>query len=236
MAINVLIPASRGISLALARKVFISTSSPLFLSHRNDFDVKDITADNQERIHLINVDVCDEETIREAAYKLKDFLTAGKTVDNLIISPGILTPERRLEEIDYQNVLDSFKINVIGPMFVLKHFGPLLSSTSKTTIFAARVGSVSENRLGGWFSYRSSKAAVFQLVKSANLYYQQKHRGICIGYHPGTVKTGLSKGFWESKGIMEPDEAAAHAWDVIRSRSKEHGGKVWDWKGVAIPP
>ncbi|CAF1610044.1 unnamed protein product [Didymodactylos carnosus] len=242
MGFNLVAPSTRGISLALSKHILSKTTLPLLATHRSPiFEATTISsaATDISRIYLLKLDFHNEESIRNAAAKAHDILLDNHKIENMIISPGILYPERKLEDLDYGQVLETFKTNIIGPMFMLKHFTPLLSPTSKTMIFAARVGSVSDNRLGGWFSYRTSKAAVFQLVKTFNVYLRQKKLGFCIGYHPGTVKTDLSKDFWNSsKGIMKDvDEAAACAWEVLNGRTeREHSGRVFDWKGEEILP
>lgn len=109
---------------------------------------------------------------------------------------------------------------------------------------SARVGSVSDNKSGGWYSYRSSKAAVNSLTKSFDhqLFSRSGGKAICVGYHPGTVKTDLSKGFWESsvksgrKFWESPEEAAGNMAGVVAALEESQRGRIWDWKGEEILP
>lgn len=108
---------------------------------------------------------------------------------------------------------------------------------------SARVGSISDNSLGGWYSYRASKAALNQATKTFDVYLRQKGgRAMCVGMHPGTVRTGLGGGeFWEGvrrqgKVLLETGEAAERVVGVVRRLSGEQGGRCWDWKGEEIPP
>lgn len=106
---------------------------------------------------------------------------------------------------------------------------------------SARVGSVSDNKSGGWYSYRSSKAAVNSLTKSFDHQLMSRSGGkaMCVGYHPGTVKTDLSRGFWESMAndkIWEPEEAVGYMARVIGGLAEGQRGRVWDWKGEEVLP
>lgn len=106
---------------------------------------------------------------------------------------------------------------------------------------SARVGSTSDNALGGWYSYRASKAAVNSLTKTFDHFLKTRHgdNALAISYHPGTVKTGLSKEFWggvkEGK-LFSPDFAVEKMWEVMMAKGIESRGRCWDWRGVEILP
>lgn len=106
---------------------------------------------------------------------------------------------------------------------------------------SARVGSISDNRLGGWYSYRASKAGVNQITKTFDNHLRIKSddKAIAIALHPGTVKTGLSHEFWgnvQEDKLFSAEFSAEKLLDVIRSRRLEDRGKCWDWKGEEVPP
>lgn len=138
---------------------------------------------------------------------------------------------------------------------LLKHFSQflprkstLLSRTNRDlpsqavwSTFSARVGSISDNKLGGWYSYRASKAAVNQITKTFDNHLKTAagENSIAIALHPGTVKTGLSKEFWNTtkpEKLFSADFAAEQLWNVIKSRNTEHRGRCYDWKGSEIAP
>lgn len=105
----------------------------------------------------------------------------------------------------------------------------------------ARVGSVSDNRLGGWFSYRASKAAVHSLTKTLDnqIWGRSGQKAMAVGYHPGTVKTELSKEFWRNvpRGqLQEPSVAVDSMAKVVTGLELEQRGRCWDWKGEEVPP
>lgn len=106
---------------------------------------------------------------------------------------------------------------------------------------SARVGSISDNSLGGWYSYRASKAGVNQLVKSLDIYLKNTagEKAMSVGLHPGTVKTGLSKEFWAStktEKLFEPDWVAGRLLDVVKTTGIEGRGRCWDWEGKEVMP
>jgi NAD(P)-dependent dehydrogenase (short-subunit alcohol dehydrogenase family) len=180
--------------------------------------------------------------------------------------PGILHVEKSPSKIDSANALESFKVNSLGPLLLMKHlsqFIPLKSSPEFPTIeassainspgplwlpshslyamMAARVGSISDNASGGWYSYRASKAAVFQLAKSFDLHLQAKsaQRAIAVALHPGTVHTDFTKEYWGSRVMLEPADAAEKLLEVLvglPSEAEGGRGRCWDWMGKEILP
>ena len=106
---------------------------------------------------------------------------------------------------------------------------------------SARVGSITDNRMGGWYSYRSSKAAVTQLAKTFDNYLSMNsgEKAMSIALHPGTVKTGLSEGFWDSvadEKLFSTGYSCEKLMEVVNSRTLDHRGRFYDWKSEEIPP
>ena len=106
---------------------------------------------------------------------------------------------------------------------------------------SARVGSIQDNRLGGWYSYRASKAAVNQLVRTFDNHLRTAaaEKAVAVGLHPGTVKTGLSREFWgnvKKEKLFEPEWVAERLIEVIKERGLEGRGRCWDWDGKEIVP
>ncbi|MCJ1311245.1 hypothetical protein MMC25_004916 [Agyrium rufum] len=176
--------------------------------------------------------------------------------------PGILNPEKSPAQIDYAKALETFKVNTLGTLLLVKHFSPFLprkivdlssslSSSSASSsalpasavfaLMSARVGSITDNAAGGWYSYRASKAGVAQLAKSLDIYLKNTsaEKAMCVALHPGTVKTGLSEDFWKTtpkEKLFEPEFAAESLLGVVRGLRMEDRGRVWDWEGKEIPP
>lgn len=170
------------------------------------------------------------------------------------ILPGLLFPEKSPQQIKYEDALLTFQTNTLGPMMMLKHFFPFLPrkstqldksqnlpSSAVWATMSARVGSISDNGLGGWYSYRASKAAVNQMTKTFDNYLKTSagDNAMAISLHPGTVKTGLSKEFWanvKEEKLFTGEFAAEKLVDVVNTRTTEQRGKCWDWKGEEIAP
>ena len=137
-------------------------------------------------------------------------------------------PERALREIDPAHMAHAFAVNAIGPALLMKHFCPLLPREGRAVFatLSARVGSIGDNRVGGWYSYRASKAALNQLVRTASIELRRRSReAICVALHPGTVETGLSAPFAKAGlDARAPDVAAGEILAVIAGLSAEGNG------------
>jgi NAD(P)-dependent dehydrogenase (short-subunit alcohol dehydrogenase family) len=192
------------------------------------------------------VDLRDEKSIADAALRLGE-------VDLVVVATGILHaaatgashrsmhPEKTWRAIDPEMMTESFIVNTIGPALVAKHVLPLFPPDRRAVFAAlsARVGSIGDNRLGGWYSYRASKAALNQIIRTLSIELAAKHPlAICVGLHPGTVATGLSQPFRgnvPAGRLTAPDEAAAKLLDVISGLSPGDTGSVFDTQGMRVP-
>ena len=188
----------------------------------------------------IPLDICHEGSIRAAADQVK---AGGMALRLIIVATGKLhgngmMPEKSLSMLDADAMLESLRVNTIGPALVLKHFLPLLPKRGRSVaaVLSARVGSIGDNRLGGWYSYRASKAAVNQIVKTASTELSRRARdAICVALHPGTVDTGLTRPFAKSGlDVQTPAQAAGRLLDVIAALTPSDSGSFFDHKGERI--
>lgn len=186
--------------------------------------------------HYINIE--DEYSIEKAACSINTKL------DLLIIATGILSdrdiaPEKSLRDISYSNFSKILSVNTIGPAIILKYFSPLLNRDKKSVIAAisARIGSISDNKLGGWYSYRASKTALNMVIKNASIELARKYKNtIIVGLHPGTVDTKLSRPFQNNvKNLFTPKYSAKQLLKVINNLDSVDSGKVFAWDGTNIP-
>ena len=146
-------------------------------------------------------------------------------------------PEKTLHAIDYDNMVNQFKVNAIGPALVLKNFEKFFPRTGKTVFasLSARVGSIGDNRLGGWISYRSSKAALNQIIKTASIELSRKYpECICVAIHPGTVKSKLTEKYIYRHDHVLPEEAASNIISVLNSLDCKDTGGFYDYAGRVI--
>ena len=186
------------------------------------------------------LDLLDEASIAAAA---ELFRAADPPIRLIIDATGFLhdagfSPERSLRELDPDHFARAFALNATGPALVMKHFLPLLPREGRSVFatLSARVGSISDNRLGGWHAYRASKAALNQILRSASIEMKRrKPQAICIALHPGTVATRLSAPFSKSGlDVRRPDEAAQDLLAVIAGLTPEDSGGFRDHKGLEI--
>lgn len=165
----------------------------------------------------------------------------------VLICTGALTladgtgPERSYRQLDGAAMAEAFRINTIGPALIAKHMLPLLPRDQRAVFGAlsARVGSISDNRLGGWHSYRASKAALNMLMRNFAIELARTHSQACVvALHPGTVDTGLSEPFQAklpAGQLTSPGQAAQHLLDVIDGLTPADSGRAFDWRGEEIP-
>ena len=165
-------------------------------------------------------------------------------LDLVIVATGLLhdeamKPEKTWRALDAGALARAFAVNAIGPALVAKHALDHLPRDGKAVFAAlsARVGSISDNRLGGWHAYRASKAALNMVVKTCAIELARRNRdAACVTLHPGTVDTALSAPFQSSRrdGLFTPDESAAHLLRVIDGLGGEDSGGLFAWDGQAI--
>ena len=187
------------------------------------------------------LDLTDEESIAQAARHVRGL---GAEVRLVIDATGFLhmdgfAPEKSWRDLEAAHMARVFTVNAIGPALLMKHFLPLLPR-QRRSVFAtlsARVGSIGDNRLGGWYSYRASKAALNQLVRTAAVELGRRQpAALCVALHPGTVATRLSAPFAKAGLDVQTAEQAAdgllHVIDSLRSGSS---GGFFDHRGEAVP-
>ena len=151
-----------------------------------------------------------------------------------------LKPEKRLEDIDPVALAEYFAINTIVPAIWLKHLLKVLpKSRAVIAFFSARVGSIEDNRLGGWYGYRASKSALNMVIKNAAIEYARRHKQVTLlAYHPGTVDTGLSKPFQANvplKKLFTPAFTAQCLVKQLQFAQAEHSPYYVDWDAQNIP-
>lgn len=148
-------------------------------------------------------------------------------------------PEKSWRELDPVRLTRSFALNAIGPALIMKHVLPRLPRSGKSVFatLSARVGSIGDNRLGGWYSYRASKAALNQLVRTAAVELARRSsQALCVALHPGTVATTLSAPFAATGLEVHPPQAAArHLLTVVDQLAADANGGFFDWRGQPVP-
>lgn len=210
--------------------------SDVYAFTRNDFDI------DESGLVKILLDDFNEDSVFQAANKFdNDFF------DKIIVSIGILhnedfMPEKRIEEISSDQFLEIIRINTLVPTLIARSFYKKLKKNDKSTLafLSARVGSITDNRSGGWYSYRASKAALNMVIKNLSIELRRYNKElVVIGLHPGTVDSRLSQPFQknlEDSKIFSADFSVLKLSSVIDSLDIDDSGKCIAWDGEDILP
>ena len=176
--------------------------------------------------------------------KILKFSESIEGTFNLIVNAtGVLQtteegPEKTINVVKQKSMIDMMTINAIGPALLLKNFSKKLDKT-KFSVFvnlSARVGSITDNRLGGWISYRSSKAALNQIIKTSSIEINRRNKNaICVGLHPGTVKTSFTEKFQNTTETISPDDSVRMMMNVVENLSVDDNGYCFAYDGKVIP-
>ncbi len=192
----------------------------------------------------IPIDLTREDSICEAAHWLKDreitpslvFVATG------LLHEGARGPEKSLRQLDADWLLKNFQVNAIGPALAAKYFLPLMEKKEpiRFAALSARVGSISDNRLGGWHGYRASKAALNMMIRNLSIEWSRKNeKSIIVALHPGTVDTELSVPFQANvppAKLFDPGRAARQLLTVLEALKPADSGKIFAWDGTEIAP
>lgn len=193
------------------------------------------------KVTPVAVDLLDEASI-VAALSGIERIDLAIVATGMLHAPGGLQPEKSWRALDKATLIESFTVNAVGPVLLAKHVLPLLPREGKAVFAAlsARVGSISYNHLGGWYGYRASKAALNQLIRTLSIELARvRPQAICVGLHPGTVDSALSRPFQGGVAagkLFTPATAAQHLLNVIDGLDPTHTGQLLAWDGSVIAP
>jgi NAD(P)-dependent dehydrogenase (short-subunit alcohol dehydrogenase family) len=163
--------------------------------------------------------------------------------DRVFVASGALeingaTPEKTIRHLSAQALMDQFAVNAVGPALILKQAHHLLprDRASVLAVLSARVGSIGDNRLGGWISYRAAKAAVNQIVHTAAIELARTHKqAVCVSLHPGTVQTEFTRKYVGRHPAVPAEDAARNLLNVMDALTPEQTGQFFDWAGKTVP-
>ena len=193
----------------------------------------------------IALDITDESSIESAAAQVSQATAHSGAALRLVLDAtgflhgGGFEPEKSWRQLDAAHMAHAFAVNAIGPALLMKHFLPLLPRSGRAVFasLSAKVGSIGDNRLGGWYSYRASKAALNQLVHTAAIELARRQpQAICVALHPGTVATRLSQPFSKSGlEVQTPAASAARLLATIDGLREADSGGFFNHRGEALP-
>jgi len=197
--------------------------------------------DLPDRVVWNGIDIMDEESVKAAAGMIEE------KIDIVLVAIGMLyddktQPEKSVRDINIENFEKIFAVNTIAPALMIKYFCPLLTRERRSVFSAlsARVGSISDNQIGGWYAYRASKAALNMLLKNASIEIGRRNKGASIiGLHPGTVDTHLSEPFQgnvpEGK-LFTAEYSTQKMLEVINTSQSDKTGRIFDYAGKEVLP
>ncbi|MEY8882319.1 SDR family NAD(P)-dependent oxidoreductase [Donghicola sp. XS_ASV15] len=183
------------------------------------------------------LDVTDEASVAEVLGRLEGPFDVVFNATGALEVDGA-APEKSVRQLDAKAMADQFAVNCIGPALVLKHAVRLLPKEGRSVlaVLSARVGSIGDNRLGGWHSYRAAKAAVNQIVRGAAIELGRTHKEhICVALHPGTVATEFTRKYLGRHPAVSPEDAAVRLVDVLEGLTVEQSGGFYDYAMKEIP-
>ncbi|MEM9582962.1 MAG: SDR family NAD(P)-dependent oxidoreductase [Pseudomonadota bacterium] len=182
-------------------------------------------------------DITDEASIQKILGQLEG------PFDTVFVATGALVidgyePEKTIKALTAKGLADQYQLNAVGPALILKHTLPLLPKDRRSVfaVLSARVGSIGDNQIGGWHSYRAAKAALNQLIHGASIELARTHKqAICVCLHPGTVETEFTAKYAGHHKTVSPIDAAQNLIGVMDSLTTEQTGQFFDYAGAQIP-
>ena len=243
----IVVGATRGIGLEFVRQLLKKDAiATLFATYRHSETATDLFAlqsANPERLRCIQMDITEEQTIISGLSALKENASELHLAINCV---GLLhnehqQPEKALRQLEANKLLNYFRVNSVGPALLAKNLMPFFKhkTPSRFATISAKVGSIGDNRLGGWYGYRASKAALNMLLKTAAIEYGRRSPNtVIVMLHPGTTDTDLSKPF--QRGVPEGKlfstaRTVSQLLDVLENVGPEDSGEFFSWDGSRLP-
>lgn len=241
--------ASRGIGLALVEELLtLPGVNKVYACCRHPEsaeNLKILSEKQADRLEIVKIELEDESTMQDFANRLKQEKQKLKLLINV---SGLLhdakkgiKPEKKIEDLELDAMRAIFEINTFSPFLLIKHLFPLFKHTEPSVIanISAKVGSISDNRLGGWYSYRASKAAQNMLTKNLSIELSRRSKNtIAVAIHPGTVDTLLSKPFQggvPAEKLFSVQRAARQIITKLLKLELDDNGKFFSWDGSELP-
>ncbi|MEM0979280.1 MAG: SDR family NAD(P)-dependent oxidoreductase [Cyanobacteria bacterium P01_H01_bin.58] len=240
-----IVGASQGIGLGFTRHLLSDNRvEQVYATYRNPATATDLLAlRDSPKLHCLRVDATDEADIAQAVLEIQTHSQSLDLVINCvgILHEGDLQPEKSLRQIETTQLLQYFQVNSIPTALLAKHLQPLLKKSDRSlfSTISAKIGSIEDNRLGGWYGYRASKAALNMLLKTISIEYSRKNPNtIVVALHPGTTDTKLSQPFQRNvppEKLFSVDRTVTQLLTVLYGLTQADSGKFYSWDGSQLP-
>jgi NAD(P)-dependent dehydrogenase (short-subunit alcohol dehydrogenase family) len=242
-----IVGASQGIGLGFVQKLLQDDRiAKIYATYRNPESASDLLAlvgENSDKLICLSLDITDELQITEVVQKIRVEVNKLHLVINCVglLHDGNLQPEKSLRQLNSENVLRYFQINSIGAVLLIKHLLPLFRHQERSVFacISAKLGSITDNQLGGWYGYRASKAALNMFMRTAAIEYSRSSpKTLVVTLHPGTTDTRLSRPF---QGNVSPEKlfsverSVTQLLAVIEQLQQRDSGQFFSWDGSQLP-
>ena len=244
---TLVVGASRGVGLAIAEALLArDDTAAVFATARapeRAGGLRRLADAHPGRVVPLALDVTDDASLEALPGRLRELVEGLDLVVHCagVLHAGELQPEKALAQCRRENLLRSFEVNSLGPLLTARAVLPLLPKDRPAAFAAlsAMVGSIGDNRLGGWYGYRASKAALNQFLRTLAIEAKRRHRQLrVLAIHPGTTDTGLSRPFQGNvpdDRLYTPAQSAERILAVIDGTTSEDSGGFFNWNGERIP-
>ncbi|MFN6481145.1 SDR family NAD(P)-dependent oxidoreductase [Nostoc sp. DedQUE07] len=242
-----IVGASQGIGLGFVKKLLPDrTIAKIYATSRQPKSASELIAlanEYPERLICLEMDITDELQIIEAVQKIHNQVNKLHLVVNCVglLHEDTLQPEKNLKQINSENLLRYFQINSIGAVLMAKHLLPLFRHGERSVFatISAKLGSIGDNQLGGWYGYRASKAALNMLMRTAAIEYKRScPKALIITLHPGTTDTRLSRPFQRNvpaEKLFSVERTVTQLLAVIEQLQDGDSGQFFSWDGSRLP-
>jgi len=242
--IALVVGASRGLGLALTQQLLNEPGNQrVYATYRQSDTAEGLLSIDDNRLQTLRVDVTSADDLQGLAAAIRANQDHPDFVINAagILHEDTLQPEKSLNQCNQDALTRLFQVNSIGPLMLARAVLPLVPKNrpGHFAVLSAMVGSIGDNRLGGWYGYRASKAALNQFMKTLAVECRRSHPQLCItSIHPGTTDSGLSRPFQGSVKpgkLYTPSQSARRILRVVSAGSAEDSGRFVNWDGKQIP-
>lgn len=239
---GLVVGAGQGIGLGFVRQLLEGDRvDRLYATYRNPSS--ELLQIDDPRLHCLALDTTEETQIAAVVQKIQAETSALHTVINCVgvLHDGTLQPEKSLRQINTDQLLHYFQVNSIGAVLLAKHIQPLLKHRDRAVFatISAKVGSIGDNQLGGWYGYRASKAALNMFMRNVAIEYKRTcPRAIVVNLHPGTTDTELSRPFQRNvppEKLFSVDRTVQQLLTVMDGLQENDSGEFFSWNGDRLP-
>ncbi|OUL20236.1 cell-cell signaling protein [Nostoc sp. RF31YmG] len=244
---TLIVGASQGIGLGFVKKLLLDERiSKIYATYRQPdsaFELINLASEHPERLICLSLDITEELQIAEAIQQISSQVKKLHLVVNCVglLHEGTLQPEKSLKQTNSENLLRYFQINSIGAVLLAKHLLPLFKHGERSVFasISAKIGSIGDNQLGGWYGYRASKAALNMLMRTAAIEYgRSSPKTLVVTLHPGTTDTRLSQPFQKNvpaEKLFSVERTVTQLLNVIEQLQEGDSGQFFSWDGSRLP-